>query len=79
MVATDEPPPRPCVEDRDATRLSRMEDLPEFRLKGADDDLYGIYQHLVNQDPGKIWMVESKRTVSGNIGGKTCLFSNPMI
>ena len=51
-VATDEPPPRPCVEARDATRLSIMEDLPEVLFKGAYDDLYGVYQNWVHQDPG---------------------------
>ena len=51
-VATDEPLPRLCVQDSDATRLSRMEDLPEVRLKGADYEFYGVYQHWLHQDPG---------------------------
>ena len=34
-VDTDDPPPRPCVEDSDATHLSRMRDLPKVRPKGA--------------------------------------------
>ena len=29
-----------------------MEDLPEVCLKGADDELYGFYQHWVHQYPG---------------------------
>ena len=48
LVATDETLPRPCVEDSDATRLSRMEDLPEVLLKVADDELYRVYQHQVH-------------------------------
>ena len=50
-VATDEPPPRPCVEDSNATRLSIMEDLPEVLFKGDYDDLYGVYHNWVHQDP----------------------------
>ena len=52
LVATDEPLPHPYVEDSNATHLSRMEDLPEVRLKGSDDEIYGVYRHWVHQDPG---------------------------
>ena len=50
--STDEPLPRPCVEDSDVTRLSIMEDLPEVLFKRAYDELYGVYQNWVQQDPG---------------------------
>ena len=51
-VDTDEPTPCPCVEDSDTNHLASMEDPPEVHLRGADNELYGVYQDWMHQDPG---------------------------
>ena len=79
LVATDEPLPHPCVEDSDATRLSRMEDLPEVLLKVADDELYRVYQNWVHQDPGNNLDGGIKEDGKWKSRWKTCLFANPTI
>ena len=79
-VATDEPSPRPYVEDSDTTRLSITEDLSEVRFRGAYGEIYGVYQNWVHQDSGNNMDGGIKEDGKWKyIGGKNCLFFNPML
>ena len=51
MVALDEPPPRPRIEDGDAARLESVADLSDACLKVDDNMLYGVYQDWVHPNP----------------------------
>ena len=42
LVATDEHPPHPCIEDSDAVCLAIMVEHPKFCIKGANDTLSGV-------------------------------------
>ena len=47
----DTPPPRLCIDTSVSDRLASEGDLLGFRLTGAADALFGVYQYWVNQNP----------------------------
>ena len=52
LVAPEEPLPYPRVEAGDTACQAHVEDFLEFRLKGDDGILFGVYQDWVHQNTG---------------------------
>ena len=69
-IATDEPLTRPLVEDGNDSQIAYMADHPKVHPKAANDAPLGHTKIGCTKILEIIWIAESKRTVSGKIGGK---------